>query len=197
MYRNKGCAVLNFQPTEIIIQTDEVEEQAQNVEIDNMEVVAHNEGEVVTQDEGETSVVEAVQVTDDYLVITDDENGIMQVLDRTTGETVAIVPMENMEVIDSQGQTITMSEVDVSAVTMVPDSQVDGEMVTITQFIEEGQVLTQAVESEDGTTQVIEAVDQSGEDQVVTTVVGEVVGSDEDASQNELTDSDALQTQVS
>ncbi|XP_045213317.2 transcription factor E4F1-like isoform X2 [Mercenaria mercenaria] len=175
----------------VVVQTGEMEDQVQNVEIENVEVVAG--------DGSETSVVEAVQVTDDYLVITDEETGVMRVLDRTTGETVAIVPMANMENSDSQVQTITMSEEgEVSTVTMVPDANGDvGEMVTIAQLIEGGEVLTQDIETEDGiTTHIIQAVDQCDGEQIVTQVDGNIVETVDD-DQSELIENDTLETEDS
>jgi hypothetical protein len=137
-----------------------MEAHRENVEIENVEVV--------TGDGEETSVVEAVQVTDDYLVITDESNAVMRVLDRTTGETVAIVPMANMDNSDNQVQTITMSEEgEVSTVTMVPNTCEDvSEMVTIAQLIEGDDGLVHDIETEDGiTTHVIQTVNQSEEEQ--------------------------------
>ncbi|XP_060577562.1 transcription factor E4F1-like isoform X2 [Ruditapes philippinarum] len=144
----------------VVVQTGDMEAHRENVEIENVEVV--------TGDGEETSVVEAVQVTDDYLVITDESNAVMRVLDRTTGETVAIVPMANMDNSDNQVQTITMSEEgEVSTVTMVPNTCEDvSEMVTIAQLIEGDDGLVHDIETEDGiTTHVIQTVNQSEEEQ--------------------------------
>lgn len=137
-----------FQPTEIVVvQSNDSDGQLQNVE-------------VLTNEDGSTATVEALQVTDDYIVVTDASNNIMSVLDSKTGETVAIVPMSNSDSSENQVQTITMSqEGEVSTVTMVPDNNGEvGEMVTIAQLIG-GDGLHQVMETTDGMeVEVLEAV---------------------------------------
>jgi hypothetical protein len=126
-----------FQTAEIVVlplqgRKAHSDDGEHNIQIQDIEVV-----------EG----TEALQVTDDYLVITDPEQGVMRVLDSTTGETVALVPMSNLE--DSQVQTITMSEEGVvSAVAMAASDSAGEEedMITVQQLIENGEVLGTAVE---------------------------------------------------
>lgn len=167
-----------MQLSEIVVVQAESEEQ--DVEVENAESVAiDNE-----------AVVESLQVTNDYLVVTDEETNVMRVLDRMTGETVAIVPMSDPDSSDSQIQTITMTEEgEISTVTMVPEVEDVEEMVTIAQLIEGGQVLTEALEMEDSipaevidgvgtedsiTTEVVNGVDT--EDGITTEVIDELEG---------------------
>lgn len=175
-----------FQTAEIVVvQTREMEEQVENVEIGNVEVV--------TGDGEETSVVEALQVTDDYFVITEEGNSMMRVLDRTTGETVAIVPMTNLDNSDNQVQTITMSEEGgISTVTMVPNTSGDvSEMITIAQLIEGGEVLSENIDTEDGiTAHDIQTDGQSEEEQVDEEIA-------ENVDQSEVIDNETIETKDS
>ncbi|KAL4239609.1 Transcription factor [Mactra antiquata] len=120
-----------YQSTEIVVvQSNDRDEAEENVQVKDIEVLTNEDGTLAT--------VETLQVTDDYIVITDTSNNCMRVLDSKSGETVAIVPMTDSTDADKV-QTITIpQEGDVSTVTMVPESEV-GEMVTITQLIDNGE----------------------------------------------------------
>ncbi|XP_060064172.1 transcription factor E4F1-like [Ylistrum balloti] len=94
----------------VVLQTDLRDENLHNVEI-------------VTEGEVDTTMLEGMQVTDDYIVVTDSDQG-MKILDSKTGETIAMMPLSSLT--DGDSQLITMtSENEIEAVAMAPGSTLD------------------------------------------------------------------------
>ena len=69
-------------------------------QIQNVEIVSTADG---------SSHVEGVQVSDNYVVITDPETGGMRILDNRSGETVAFVPVVNGDDEADTNQTVLVS----------------------------------------------------------------------------------------
>lgn len=100
----------------MVVQTGLSAEDLQNVEI-------------ITEGEVDQNFLEGVQVTDDFVVITDaDEN--MKILNSKTGETLAMMPIST---INDGGQVVTLplSDNQIEAVAMAPSSVGEIEAVTI------------------------------------------------------------------
>lgn len=100
----------------VVVQTGLSAEDLQNVEI-------------ITEGEVDQNFLEGVQVTDDFVVITDaDEN--MKILNSKTGETLAMMPIST---INDGGQVVTLplSDNQIEAVAMAPSSVGEIEAVTI------------------------------------------------------------------
>ena len=69
-------------------------------QIENVEIVSTADG---------TNQVEGVQVSDNFVVITDPETGGMKIIDNRSGETVAFVPMVNADGEGDGNQTVLVS----------------------------------------------------------------------------------------
>ena len=83
-------------------------------EIQNVEIVTNNDG---------NNLIEGVQVSDNYIVITDPETGAMKILDSRTGETVAYVPVGSGDEAENGNQTVLVSTemgTEIEAVAMAP-----------------------------------------------------------------------------
>ncbi|XP_021375430.1 transcription factor E4F1-like isoform X1 [Mizuhopecten yessoensis] len=94
----------------VVLQTDLRDENLHNVEI-------------ITEGEVDTTMLEGMQVTDDYIVVTDSDQG-MKILDSKTGETIAMMPLSSLA--DGDNQLITMTaENEIEAVAMAPGSTLD------------------------------------------------------------------------
>ncbi|XP_061191303.1 transcription factor E4F1-like [Saccostrea echinata] len=100
----------------VVVQTGLSAEDLQNVEI-------------ITEGEVDQNFLEGVQVTDDYVVITDSGDN-MKILNSKTGETLAMMPIST---IDDGGQIVTLpvSDNHIEAVAMAPSSVGEIETVTI------------------------------------------------------------------
>ena len=109
-----------FQAAEyVVVQTDMSEQEVQ--EIQNVEIVANNDG---------SNLVEGVEVSDNYIVITDEETRGMKIIDSRTGETVAYVPVGAGDEADPDSQTVLVSAdigTEIEAVAMAPlmDNETD------------------------------------------------------------------------
>ncbi|XP_034311254.2 transcription factor E4F1 [Magallana gigas] len=100
----------------VVVQTGLSAEDLQNVEI-------------ITEGEVDQNFLEGVQVTDDYVVITDSGDN-MKILNSKTGETLAMMPLST---INDGGQIVTLPIADnqIEAVAMAPSSVGEIETVTI------------------------------------------------------------------
>lgn len=100
----------------VVVQTGLSAEDLQNVEI-------------ITEGEVDQNFLEGVQVTDDYVVITDSGDN-MKILNSKTGETLAMMPLST---INAGGQIVTLPIADnqIEAVAMAPSSVGEIETVTI------------------------------------------------------------------
>lgn len=113
-------ALITFQEEEateyVVVQTGLSAEDLQNVEI-------------ITEGEVDQNFLEGVQVTDDYVVITDSGDN-MKILNSKTGETLAMMPLST---INDGGQIVTLPIADnqIEAVAMAPSSVGEIETVTI------------------------------------------------------------------
>lgn len=85
--------------------------------------------EIITDGEVDQNFLEGVQVTDDYVVITDSGDN-MKILNSKTGETLAMMPLST---INDGGQIVTLPIADnqIEAVAMAPSSVGEIETVTI------------------------------------------------------------------
>lgn len=85
--------------------------------------------EIITEGEVDQNFLEGVQVTDDYVVITDSGDN-MKILNSKTGETLAMMPLST---INDGGQIVTLPIADnqIEAVAMAPSSVGEIETVTI------------------------------------------------------------------
>lgn len=99
-----------------MVQTGLSEEDLQNVEI-------------ITEGEVDQNFLEGVQVTDDYVVITDSEDN-MKILNSKTGETLAMMPISTIND-GSQIVTLPIADNQIEAVAMAPSSDGEIEAVTI------------------------------------------------------------------
>lgn len=99
-----------------MVQTGLSEEDLQNVEI-------------ITEGEVDQNFLEGVQVTDDYVVITDSEDN-MKILNSKTGETLAMMPISTIND-GSQIVTLPIADNHIEAVAMAPSSDGEIEAVTI------------------------------------------------------------------
>lgn len=113
----------------VVVQTDLGDENVQNVEI-------------ITDGEVDPAFLEGVQVTDDYVVVTDaDEN--MKILDSRTGETIAMMPLSSIA--DSDNHIVTMTtDNEIEAVAMAP--------VEVSDSIQEAMIAASVVEEQVETT---------------------------------------------
>lgn len=111
------------------MQTDLGDENVQNVEI-------------ITDGEVDSAFLEGVQVTEDYVVVTDaDEN--MKILDSRTGETIAMMPISSIA--DSDNHIVTMTtDNQIEAVAMAP--------VEVSDSIQEALIAASVVEEQVETT---------------------------------------------
>jgi len=92
------------------------EEDLQNVEI----ITEVDTGDV------DTTMLEGVQLTEEYVVVTSGSEG-MKILDSKTGETIAMMPLSSLS--DGDNQTITMVDNEIEAVAMAPDIDINDSLV--------------------------------------------------------------------
>ncbi|XP_033744051.1 LOW QUALITY PROTEIN: transcription factor E4F1-like [Pecten maximus] len=122
----------------VVLQTDLRDDNLHNVEI-------------VTDGEVDTTMLEGMQVTDDYIVVTDSDQG-MKILDSKTGETIAMMPLSSLA--DGDNQLITMtSENEIEAVAMAPGSTLD-----LSDSIVEQAMMVANVEEQVETTETIQGI---------------------------------------
>ncbi|XP_052771389.1 transcription factor E4F1-like isoform X2 [Mya arenaria] len=135
--------------TEYVVAYEEQEDVKPGEEIQNVQIIS------------DETQMDSVEVTGDYQAITDEEAGLIHILDTKTGEVMAVVPLSG-DGTENQVQSITMSQ----------DGQVS--MVTLLST-EEGQ----ANEEDE-----MEVVDGAGSDELVVDTLGQSTGPASDEVNN-------------
>ena len=91
-------------------------------DLENPELQQIQNVEIVSTADG-SNLIEGVQVSDNYVVITDPETGGMKIIDSRSGETVAFVPVMNADSAADTNQTVLVSTdvgTGIEAVAMAP-----------------------------------------------------------------------------
>lgn len=101
----------------VVLETDV---QGDNTGIQNIEII--------TDGNFDSNLLESLQVTEDYIVITD-QNEDMKIYDSKTGETIATMPLSSLSEGDNQfinistdndGQIVNMDQNEIEAIAMQP-----------------------------------------------------------------------------
>ncbi|XP_069125021.1 transcription factor E4F1-like [Argopecten irradians] len=158
-YSNVLAEFSTLADTQQYITTNEVVRAHQQVESQTEYVVLHTDlrddnlhnVEIVTEAAVDTTMLEGVQVTDDYIVVTDSDQG-MKILDSKTGAMIAMMPLSQLA--DGDNQLINMtSENEIEAVAMAPSSTLD-----LSDSIVEQAMMVANVEEQVETTETVQSI---------------------------------------
>ncbi|KAK3583635.1 hypothetical protein CHS0354_039462 [Potamilus streckersoni] len=126
----------------VVVQTEMGVENIQNVQI-------------IGTSEADSSLLHELQVSSDYVMVQEGQGVGMKIIDSRTGETIALVPADEIGAQNSMPVTMITDDNDIEAIAMAPDSDMNEVLqqtllvtnpdtqVEITTEIQESEIITE------------------------------------------------------